>query len=84
MCVLFCKELPHYIVPTTKMGKNAKRTHKGKITIIINLGLKTSADSLTAYLRFGVTSRQGKPLFKNGTVHSTGRAKSCYKNSYPN
>lgn len=72
MCVLFCRDLPHYIVPTTKMGKTPKRTHKGKITIIINLGLKTSADSLTAYLCFGITARQRKPLFKNRKVHSTG------------
>lgn len=75
MCVLSCRDLPRYVVPTPKMGKTLKRTHKGKMTIIINLDLKTSADSLTAYLCFGITARQRKPLLKNSTVHSRGCAK---------
>jgi len=42
--------------------------------MFINLGLKTPADSLTAYVCFGTVAKQRKLLFKNDTVRSTGQA----------
>lgn len=70
----------HATQHNTRNGKNSQENpSKSKFTMFINLGLKSSADSLTAYVCFGITARQRKLLFKIDTVHSTGQAEIiCY------
>lgn len=72
-CVLFLQGLTTLHNTSYRHGKNCKENPcRSKITMFINLGLKTSADSLTAYVCFGIIARQRRLLFKNDTVHSRG------------